>query len=465
MVRHALHSLGLNKRLRRFALGLVLFVLLFFAPTPRTLTPEAHHALVLFVITVYFWVTETFSLPVTALLAGVGLVVFGIRTPNQAFMPYASDTIFMILGSLMIAQSLVATGADRLLAMFLLRGFLRTRRTLLLGVVFITASMASILPDHGIAAIMLPLVVSLVNSTDIPENSGTVKALIIGVALGASVAGMTTPSGGARNVITVGYLRDLAGIDVSYGQWFALNWIFPAFLIPLLFAILLFVFRVPATPLQLSNGGLRVRPPTTAQKLSLGILALTIVMFLTLSSRFGLGTIAIFGAALMFVSGVVEWEQIAGQVAWGVLYIYGAALSLGSTLQATGAAAWMAKGVLNALGREPGMIVLVATVVIVTALLTNVVSAGATAAVMVPIVIPFAQLVGVDPLIPAVAVAVTSAFAFVSIIGTPPNIIAYSSGLFEPRDLAKVGVPLVVGAVSITLLIVRFYWPWVSALL
>lgn len=465
MIRNTFYRLALSKKLRKLVFGLVLFLLAFFFPTPEGLSVEAQRTLAIFLFTVYLWVTETFSLPVTALLAGVGLVAVGVRTPNEAFMPYASDTVFMILGSLMMAQSLVATGADRLLAMFLLRGFMTNRRRLLLGVVFISASLATILPDHGVAAIMLPLVVSLINRTDIEQDSGVTRALIIGLALGASVAGMTTPSGGARNVITLGYLHDLAGIDISYWQWFALNWMFPGFLIPLLYGVLVFVFKVPSKPLELPDDGFEVGAPTLRQKVSLGILAFTILLFLTLSSRFGLGAIAIFGAALMFVSGAVQWESIAGQVSWGVLYIYGAALSLGSTMQDTGAAQWLAEGALNLLGGEPNANMLVVLVVLVTAVLTNIVSAGAAAAVMVPIIIPFAQLIGISPVIPAMAVAIASAFAFISVIGTPPNIIAYSSGLFDPADLARVGLPLAVGAVLGTLLIVRFYWPWVMALM
>ena len=80
---------------------------------------------------------------------------------------------------------------------------------------------------------------------------------------------------------------------------------------------------------------------------------LTIVGWVTLSNTLGLGVIAIGGAALFLILGLVRWEDINSGVNWGVVLLYAAAISLGVEMKATGAAEWVADSVFAAM-REIG---------------------------------------------------------------------------------------------------------------
>ena len=121
---HALYRLYLNSTFRKFFAGIFIvsfiYALLFFFADG--LSTPGRNVFALFLFIIYLWVSETFPLPVTALMAGVALVLLG-ENRDDAFSSYASDSVFMILGTLIIAQGITKSGAENLIIRRLLGQF------------------------------------------------------------------------------------------------------------------------------------------------------------------------------------------------------------------------------------------------------------------------------------------------------------------------------------------------------
>ncbi len=444
---------------RKMAVGVLLALILFLVPTPEGLTDEAMRTLAIFVLVIYFWATEALPLPVTALLAGVGLVVFGVTdSPNEAWEPYAKDTIFFLLGSLILADAVTKTDTDRILAARLLRRVGGSTDSLLMGIIITSTLAATIVSSHAIAAVMLPLVLSILRSTRLHDRHNIAAAFVLAIAFGTGIAGLATPSAGSRNAIVLGYLDELYGIKVSY-----LSWVMHAFpvtllLIPFVFIILKLTFRMPHERIDTSRIPLDHQKLNPLQRRTLLVLAGTVVMWIWQGDRLGLGTIAIGGAVLLFVLGILDWVDTRRRIAWGVPLIYGAALTMGNQLQETGAVAWLAQALL---GYEFLQIetLLIFGVLALTAIVTNIMSDGGTAAVIAPVTLSLAVLINFPVADMGLLTAMGAAFSFIMVIGTPPNVICYSSGLFTARELARAGIPLTIVSVLVTGLMVKFYWP------
>ena len=96
-----------------------------------------------------------------------------------------------------------------------------------------------------------------------------------------------------------------------------------------------------------------------------------------------------------------------------------------------------------------------------TAVLTNLMADGPAAAAVGPISLNMAGIVhpGTSflPFI-TMSTAMASSFAYLLIIGTPPNAIVYASGYLEPKDYLRVGIPMWFVANIIIILIVAVYW-------
>ncbi len=463
-----LYRIWINRTFRKLVPGSILFLVLLFMPTPDGLTIEGQRTIALFAFIVYLWVTEAFPLPVTAFMAGVGLLVLGIYTgpdkATNAFAPYAADAVFMVLGSLIMAQGLVSSGATRLIAAFLIRNFASSTWKLLVGIILISSMISAVIPGHSVAAFMLPVVYSTVMATDMKDNRGEMAAMIIAIAMGCEVGSLATPSGGARNAIAIGYLQELPEFEgqITYMEWVTLALPITLILIPITFVILAMVFKVRNRPLEVTpldkpeNQGYR-------PYIGMGILVATIVMFFTLSDRLSLGAVAMIGGILMFLFGLLRWDAARGEIRWGVIFIYGAALTLGKAMEEVGAAFWIADGILGGLGMVT-IIALVMVVIIIAAIFTNLMSDAAAVALLLPIVVPMAIILGAGgneaeyAFVITMATSIAAGFAYITVFGTPPNTIVHASGLVTSRDFLKGGLALWIASVAVMLIVVNTYW-------
>lgn len=463
-----LYRIWINRTFRKLVPGSILFLVLLLMPTPDGLTIEGQRTIALFAFIVYLWVTEAFPLPVTAFMAGVGLLVLGIYTgpdrATNAFAPYAADAVFMVLGSLIMAQGLVSSGATRLIAAYLIRNFASSTWKLLVGIILISSTISAVIPGHSVAAFMLPVVYSTVMATDMKNNRGEMAAMIIAIAMGCEVGSLATPSGGARNAIAIGYLQELPefGGQITYMEWVTLALPITLILIPITFVILAMVFKVRNRPIEVTP---LERPQNQGYRpyIGMGILVVTIVMFFTLSDRLSLGAVAMIGGILMFLFGLLRWDAARGEIRWGVIFIYGAALTMGKAMEEVGAAFWIADGILGGLGMVT-IITLVMVVIIIAAIFTNLMSDAAAVALLLPIVVPMAIILGAGgneaeyAFVITMATSIAAGFAYITVFGTPPNTIVHASGLVTSRDFLKGGLALWIASVAVMLIVVNTYW-------
>ena len=195
--------------------------------------------------------------------------------------------------------------------------------------------------------------------------------------------------------------------------------------------------------------------------LAITIFLLILLGWIFLSSYIGLGTIAVAGAAVFLIAGLVQWEDINSGVNWGVILLYAAAISLGVQMKDTGAAQWVAENFLALMtpfGAEKG-VGLWAAVSALTTIVTNTMSNGAAVAVLGPIVLKMATVAGESPIILGFITAISSAFAYLTVVGTPACTIVYASGYLKTTDFLVVGWRMVLMSTFILIVAATFYWP------
>ena len=86
---------------------------------------------------------------------------------------------------------------------------------------------------------------------------------------------------------------------------------------------------------------------------------------------------------------------------------------------------------------------------------------AAVAAILIPVAIQSADQWGLDPRALAMAVALATSMAFATPLGHPVNVLAMGLGGYRFRDFARIGVPLVVLAVTAMLVLLPLFWPLV----
>ena len=174
-----------------------------------------------------------------------------------------------------------------------------------------------------------------------------------------------------------------------------------------------------------------------------------------------MGIVAILGAAAFLIAGLVRWEELNSGVNWGVVLLYAAAISLGVEMKVTGAAEWIAQNflaVLSPLGVDSGLGLWVAVSALTTGV-TNTMSNGAAVAVLGPIVLKMAIVAEESPIVLGFVTAVSSAFAYLTVVGTPACTIVYASGYLKTTDFLKVGWRMAIVSTLLLVVFALFYWP------
>lgn len=143
------------------------------------------------------------------------------------------------------------------------------------------------------------------------------------------------------------------------------------------------------------------------------------------------------------------------------MFIYGAALTMGKAMVEHGAAAWLAGGLykLADYGSDiGGDTVIILMIIVVTVLLTNVMSDGAAAAILVPITLAVGYAADFNLALIAIITAISTAFAFMTSFGTPPNLIVQASGIPRPSDFVRNGLPLIIMSILLLIAAQTYYW-------
>ena len=274
-------------------------------PQPDGLTREGQIVLTMSVVAVILFVTEPVPLPTVALLIIVGQVLLlGLESTTVA-KTLMTDSVLFIMGSLMLAVAVVKQKLDIRIAWLIVRMTGTKTTRICFGISLVSGVLASFVGEHTVAAMMLPVGITLITLTsDDPKQVRRLAAvLLFSISYGCSVAGIGTPSGGARNAIMIGYWKEFfydptnpetRKFLIDYVTWIA--YAYPVFLIQLPFVtlILTWTFKPEYKTLSRSVAKLRQQivlqgPMKPADWLAILIFSLILLGWIFLSSETGLG--------------------------------------------------------------------------------------------------------------------------------------------------------------------------------
>jgi di/tricarboxylate transporter len=166
---------------------------------------------------------------------------------------------------------------------------------------------------------------------------------------------------------------------------------------------------------------------------------------------------ALTGAVVMVVTGCLKPTEVYDSVQWDVIFLLAGVIPLGSAMEQTGGADFVAELVVGSSGALP-LLGVVGLLYVVTALLTNVISNNASVVLMIPVAYETALQVGGDPFAFVLAVTFAASTAFMTPVGYQTNLFVYGPGGYRFTDYLRIGTPLqLVFAVVTTLGIAALY--------
>ncbi len=435
-------------------------------PTPEGLSLEGHRAVAATVFTGALLALQPVSLPIAGLLVPVILISFGLADSTLAFEPFSRPVIFLVLGSLFLAEAMRKHGLTRRLALLTVVASKGNISKLLLGIMGIAALFSMWVENTAIAAVLIPVALTISREIhDTEKARELLSLLVLGIAYSASLGGMVTIMGSASNAVASGFLAELH-------TWSFIDWMrfgLPVFL--LLFPVTWGIVKrlVPVSIKQLDIDVAtqelvkkELRSPfereiiiTMAVTIFLWIMGSVLETVLVLpSTLLSPAVIAVVTVAYLSMRGVINWEDVKG-ISWGFLFIIGAGLSLGEALSRTGATDWFAH-IINPFIIQPPALISVMFLILVSALLTNVINNATVAVVFVPMLINIAQSsLSFTPIQLVLPVAFATTFGYSLPSASGRMALISTLGIIDQKEMIRCGLILTV--ISSIVLALFFY--------
>ena len=431
------------------------------------LTVVQQRVIAIFVMAVMLWLTEAIPAWATSVVIIFVLLFFvsdsafavmqgsegeyGKLLDYQGVMAcFADPTIILFLGGFVLAIAATKSGLDVMMAKTLMAPFGKRSEFVLLGFMLITGIFSMFISNTATAAMMLTFLTPVFKS--LPANGKGRIALTMAIPIGANLGGMGTPIGTPPNAFAYKVLNDPAGLNlgIGFGDWMVIMG--PMVLIMLICAwfIIRKMFPFSQKTIELKIEGSTNHNWRTAVVGATFFLTIILWVF---GKQLGINanTVAMLPIAVFAFTGVITANDLK-DIDWAVIWMVAGGFALGLAMNGTG----LAENAVNSIPfSEFDPLVIMVVSGLVCFILSNFISNTATAALLIPSLTvvcsgmgdKLAEIGGTETILIGVAVAASCAMSLP--ISTPPNAIAYSTGLIQQTDMVKAG--LTVGILSMVI--------------
>ena len=199
------------------------------------------------------------------------------------------------------------------------------------------------------------------------------------------------------------------------------------------------------------------QPPDTRRAPLAALIMLAVVVTVMLGKA-PIAIAAVIGGTVMVLVGCLSMEQAYRAIDWRAIFLIAGMLPLGTAMQSTGAAEFLADQVVLLLG-DAGPWPVIMGLYILTAMATMIIPTAALVVLMAPIVLSAMADLGLAPETAMMAVAMAASASFTSPISHPANILVMGPGGYRFVDYLKVGVPLTIVVFITVMVLLPMLWP------
>lgn len=441
-------------------IALIVAVIIFMLPPQEGLPPKGQMFLGVLFATIILWVTEAIPIGVTALLAAGSLILFDIQPPAKAWSPFASPAVMFVLMIMMFGVIINDAGLAKRILFLILKAAGTNVIKLSLIIAISSTILSTIFHDATITIILLFSILPIFTKMGItPAKSNNFsKFFTLLIPLAASAGGFGTLLGGGRNPVMVDILEQLTGYRMGFIEFLVAN--FPLTILTAIgtwiIVYIIFPPKVKELPFDLARE--KLPPMDRKEKGVLAFFGFAFLMWsLTDLTRIHYSVIAAFVLALIFGFRLVSAAEVFKKFPWESWIVFGSGVSLGTAMLDTGAGKWLAMNFLPLLEGKPWTVVF-AGASILGAVMSSFMSNSAATALILPVIVPMAQALGIPEQAVALSAPISTSFIML-VIGCPPTIIAYSTGYFSQVQFIKVAIPWALLMVLIVTISASIYWP------
>lgn len=420
--------------------------------TPATL------AIVILVLAIISFLTEKIPVNLTIMLTMIVLVLTGLVTPQEAVAGFASKTILMLIGVMIVGSALFETGVcDKIAAK--VTEFAKTERKMMMAILVMTSILSAFVSNSGTVAVFIPIIMGICASTSFSHSK-----LLMCAFLGSMAGGRMTLVGDAAINVLIG--DQIIALGYPFG-FFEISKIG----VPLTLVMLVYMYFVgykflPYIPMKGGDDALFTQKakkdvPKWKQQVSVIVMVL---MFLGMifEKQTGIPSyfVALMGAVADVLFGIFTEKQAYQLVSIKTVILLGGITPLATALKKTGAAQQIADLLITLIGGSTNVYFITVVIFLLTTIMTQFMSNVVTVTLLMPIVIAVAHSIGVIPSALIMVLGIASTMSILSPIACPPANLIYSYGGYKFSDYLKSNIGLCLVFMVTCIVLIPLIWPF-----
>ncbi len=442
------------------ALVVITAAVLFFLPPPASYTGQTMHAAALCLLVIGLWAMGALPEHIVALLFFLLAMLFAIAPASIVFSGFASGTLWLVLGGLILAEAVNHTGLGVRFARVLMGRHALSYRALIAAVVLVSSLMCVVMPATvSRILLLLPIMAAVAHRLGLNAGSAGYDGVALAVIMTNYQVGTAFLPANAPNLVLAGAAETLYGLTFTYGEWLLVQLPVLGVMKALLIIGLIWLLFPDETRLVETQ---QAQAPMSGDEKRLTVIVLVAVVMWATDFLHGIhpGWIGLAAglATLMPVIGVMPVASFTERVKLTPFFYIAAILGLGALMVESGLSRALGEALQSGLQLERGhdarnfaILTLLSTAT--GAVVTNV----AQPALLAPLASHFSEATGW----PLKAALMTIVLGFTTAIfpfQVPPMLVGVQVAGLKLRRVLRITVPLAAISLFVLLPINYFWW-------
>ncbi|HHB9142344.1 TPA: SLC13 family permease [Klebsiella pneumoniae] len=414
--------------------------------------------LLILVVAIIIFISDRLPMGLVAFMVPMALYFFGVIGVKDIFASIVNENVILIIAMCVLGAAFFKTGLAWQSSKILLK-YAKTERSLSVLIFMISGVMSAFVSNSGTVAVLIPIVLGIAGTSQIKPIK-LLMPLVFGATIGADISIIGSPG----NLIAKNTIETFSkgNLSVTFFEYAKIG-------IPLMIAcaLLLFFFGSRLIPDRDGHEQSDVQMdyshiPEWHKLLTLIVFVLAILgMVATDYVKFlpPIHIIACCAAIVLVLTGVLNQKETFNSFETLTVYMLAFMMPLGAALNSTGAGEMIARAVISVTGNS-GVIVIMASLWILTWALTQVMSNTAACTLLCPVGWTIAQSIGADPRAVVIAIFIASSVAVCTPMAIPANSMIIGPGNVKFKDFLKPGLAISFVCFIVSMILLPVFYPF-----
>ena len=442
----------------------------------------------------FWWISNRIPMGISSLLPVALFPIYGIMSGKQTASYYMNSIIMIFIGGFLVANAMQKWDLHKRIALTILSRSHGSVTRVLWSFMGISAFLSMWISNTATTVMMVSIALALIINIeetieDSAKSSAISVALLLGIAYAANVGGMSTIVGTATNLVFVHVYHEASGVDFSFANWLLIGFPVSLTLVAFIGLWLDFVFLRKLETKNIDTKHINKELQALGkmkkeEKLVAAVfVAMTFLWMFRKSFSLGMvkiigwsqlfnhpkflddGSVAVFCAIVLFLlpastkrSGLLEAEDIK-TIPWETILLFGGGFAIAGSFQSSGLTDDIAKQLAGL--SDFNYVTTIGLLATIMSFVTELTSNMSSTELVLPILIPLAKSMNLDPSFLMLPVTLAASCAFMLPAATAPNSIIVATGKIDIWTMVKTGFILNVFAVMTICLFTYFLIPLV----